>query len=266
MGGDAKRKREHDEDWLRKKRQRFVTRNENEKEEGEAAVLGEVLCNEGEEPEQEDDDTLSDTYRHTNLPRSKELKLRENPYVPPIKPSVDGDANPRPVSRRQPSPVDTELNRQIRRQLQGLLNRLSDSNILSIVNSVEDIYQNNPRQFVTSSMIDLILVAICDSTALNDTFIILHAGFVAALYKVIGSDFGAQLIERVVAGIEEHYEMQTEEKGGKQVKNLISLLAQLYNLHVISSVLLFDYIRTFLDTVSETNTELLLRIILCKHF
>ena len=101
---------------------------------------------------------------------------------------------------------------------------------------------------------------ICERSALQDTFLILHAGFIAALYKVVGMDFGAELVQKVV----ETFDAGGDERGsfeGKEHINLISLLSQLYNFHVVGSPLVFDYIRLFLQEITETNTELLLKII-----
>lgn len=89
---------------------------------------------------------------------------------------------------------------------------------------------------------------------------VLHAGFIAALYKVMGMDFGAELTQKVVKTLD----AQGDEQGkfeGKQHLNLISLLSQLYNFHVIGHTLIFDYIRILLQDITEENTELLLKVI-----
>ncbi|SLM38081.1 nuclear protein [Lasallia pustulata] len=48
---------------------------------------------------------------------------------------------------------------------------------------------------------------------------------------------------------------------GKEASNLVSLLSRLFIFGVISSTLAFDYIRLLLEDLSESNTELLLRIV-----
>lgn len=192
-------------------------------------------------------------------------RVRENPYVAP------GAATEKPVTKYIPPSLraapsgDAELAIRLRRQTQGLLNRLSEANLISILGDVEGLYQNNPRQHITATLIDLLLALCCDPSVLNDTFLILHAGFIAAVYKTIGPDFGAQMVERIVVKFDECYNGGvTNEKSGKETLNLISLLAQLYNLQVIGCDLIFDYIRTFLDELSEAHTELLLRVVRCK--
>lgn len=204
----------------------------------------------------------ADTDEEQALPSKP---ARENPYIAPGTTSDTSAAKYIPPSLRAPPSSDAELTNRLKRQVQGLLNRLSEANIISILGDVEKLYQSNPRQYVTSSLIDLLLGLLTDPTTLNETFIILHAGFIAAVYKVIGADFGAQLIERLVEGFDRYYKQsETDEGSGKQCTNLMALLAQLYNLQVIGPELVFDYIRTFLSRLSELHTELLLRLVRCK--
>lgn len=188
-------------------------------------------------------------------------KVRENPYKPPVPAEVAPAGKYIPPSLRGPPSSDAEAMTRLKRQTQGLLNRLSEANLLSILKDIEKLYQTNPRQYVTTTLIDLLLGLVSDRTSLQDTFLILHAGFIAAVYKVIGMDFGAQIVERFVAEFDKHYGSYNEESSGKETTNLISLLAEMYNFQVVGCNLVFDYIRIFLEDLKEVNTELLLRIV-----
>jgi nucleolar MIF4G domain-containing protein 1 len=154
--------------------------------------------------------------------------------------------------------------------VQGHLNKLSEANLLSILSEIEQLYQAYPRQNVTSTLVDLLLGLICDPSTLSEAFINLHAGFIAAIYKVMGMDFGAQIVQRVVEQLdgayEEHRRSSTSETASKEMGNLVTLISHLYNLHVIGCGLMFDYIRLFLTEINELNTELLLKIIKSESF
>lgn len=196
---------------------------------------------------------------------------RENPYIAPTSEGGLTTARYMPPSLRKGISSDAEAHVQLRRQTQGLLNRLTESNLISILSDVEKLYRENPRQHVTSILVDLLLISVCQPANLPDTLIILPAGFIAAIYKIIGTDFGTQVIQKVVELFGEHHAVaKTAEKSrpgaatsdsSKELSNLISLLANLYNFQVVGSNLLFDYIRIFLSTLSELTAELLLRII-----
>ncbi|KAF1809367.1 hypothetical protein P152DRAFT_441903 [Eremomyces bilateralis CBS 781.70] len=184
-------------------------------------------------------------------------RVKENPYKPPVQPeSANGKYIP-PSMRMGAS--DNEVSGKLTRQLKGLLNRLSESNILPIVRDVQEIYSSNPRQVVTTTLIDLILSTIQDRTALNETYLILYAGFVAAIYRLVGVEFGATLVERIVVAFDSCYDKGNA--SDKQTLNLMSFLSHLYSVQVVGSIVVYDFVRIFLKDLSELNTELLLRVI-----
>ena len=188
---------------------------------------------------------------------------RENPYVAPTTASaqVSSGKYVLPSLRQQRSTEGENMSR-LRKQIQGLLNRLSEANMLSIVGDVDKLYQNNPRQHVSGTIVEVLLGLLSDPTSLQDTFIILHAGFIAALHKTVGNDFGARVVQRIGEELFQHYEAHLDgNTNDKRLVNLTSLLAELYTFQVIGSVLMYDLIRLFLARLSEMNTELLLKII-----
>ena len=68
----------------------------------------------------------------------------------------------------------------------------------TILTEIELLYRNNPRATVSSTLASLLLTILSAQQSLLDTFVILHAGFVAALYRLIGLDFGAYLVQTLV--------------------------------------------------------------------
>lgn len=191
-------------------------------------------------------------------------RVRENPYVAP----TTAQATPKyvPPSLRKATGSEAELAARIRRQTQGLINRITESNLLGIVGDIEKLYRENPRQHVSSSLIDLLLTQVSEPTSLPDTLLILIAGFSTAVYKVMGMDIGAQLVQQTIERFDGHYEearVASLERPdvSKHTSNLITFIAELYNFQLIGPNLLFDYIRFLLDDLSELNAELLLRII-----
>ncbi|KAJ1035643.1 hypothetical protein NDA18_000420 [Ustilago nuda] len=179
------------------------------------------------------------------------------------------------------SEMDPLTAQKLRRQVQGLLNRLGDANIDTILAEYESLYRTHPRAHVTSTIAQLILDTITSRSNLIDTFVILHATLVAALHKVVGVELAAYFITRLVEDLTRHYEElkkdsnkaegEQEEARGKECMNLTVLLCELYNLHVVACPLIYDLIRMFLGTseerkVGEVDIELLLKTIhSCGH-
>lgn len=275
----SKRKRDQDDEWLTSKRRKALGVSADVKDE-EHSEIGDMLSDEYETEEEfdidgEDEDDLrgdddldEDTedqgsdfegFDSEDPVNIETPRVRENPYVAPLA-AGSAPAKYVPPALRAPPSSDVETLARLRRQIQGLLNRLSDANMMSILRDVEKVYQDNPRGYVTTTLVDLLIGMLADPTTLIDTFLILHAGFIAAVYKVIGPDFGAQMLERIVLDFDKHYQ-PNKGGAGKQTTNLISVLAELYCFQVIGCKLIFDYIKNFLDELSEINTELLLRIV-----
>ena len=268
-----KRKREADE-WLLNKRRKAQGLQSAESEEDddsdlgsdEADLLDEDDDMDDEEAELEEKDGSEEDAGDSDFEGFDEEeqeaapKKRENPYVAPVPVQENPTGKYIPPSLRAQSNSETETLTRLRRQAQGQLNKLSEANLVSILAEFEKLYRDYPRQHVTSTLISLLMGLICERSALQDTFMILHAGFIAALYKVLGMDFGAEIIQKIVQILD----AQGDERGkfqGKEMVNMISLLSQLYNFHVIGHTLVFDYIRILLQDITEDNTELLLKLI-----
>ena len=275
-GEPGKKRRSEGDEWLERKRQKAQdnliiedpSSSVSSQDEDEDSLIG----NENEEeedlqrqidPEEDDDFQSFSDEDEPPLPAKTLKRTRENPYVAPrTTPITAENAKYLPPSLRHRAAAGPEDLSQLRRQIQGLLNRLSEANLVSILGDMESMYRDHPRQHVTTMLLDLLMGLLSDPTTLQDTFIILHAGFIAAVYKIVGTDFGAQAIQRIEEDFSRNYHLGTDrDSASKKLTNLISLLAELYNFQVIGSNLIYDFVRLFLDELSETNTELLLKII-----
>jgi nucleolar MIF4G domain-containing protein 1 len=126
----------------------------------------------------------------------------------------------------------------------------------TILSEIENLYRTHPRAHVTSTLTSLLLNILTAQQSLLDTFVILHAGFVAALYRLIGIDFGAYLVQTLIEQFDKVYKNQ-----GKDCLNLVVFLSELYNFGVVGATLVYDLIRMFLENLDEFDTELLLKIV-----
>ena len=282
--GGGKRKRTENEEWLERKRQKaqlsdFAIKDPAgsglSDDEEESADSGSKEDSEGLDEDDEnhawqsgsddDHDDVSFVEEDNRSPPISASKGRENPFVAPIaRPSALNGEKYTPPSLRHKGleGSGSEDLSQLRRQIQGLLNRLSEANLTSLLSEMEKLYRGHPRQHVSTILLDLLLGLLSDPTSLQETFIILHAGFITAVFKVIGPDFGAQAIQRITEEFFANFDSKADFDGtGKKCTNLTGLLAELYNFQVISSNLMYDFARLFLNNLSEINTELLLRVV-----
>lgn len=278
----GKRKRREGEEWLESKRRKALQNDASDDDStrssdggsGTSRPLdddddGESSLSESEEASEKEVPGLEDFGgfdSEEEYPNSKQLRVRENPYVAPSAPTgTSSTIKYIPPSLRAAKDTESEDLGRLRRQIQGLLNRLSEANILGILNDIEKLYQSNPRHHISVILIDLLMGLLSDPTVLQDTFLILHAGFIAGVYKIMGTDFGALVVQKVVEEFDGIYQTQMDGGvSGKKLTNLISLLAEMYNFQVVGSGLIYDFVRIFLGELCELNAELLLRIIRSK--
>ena len=276
-----KRKGEEDKNWLEKKRQLAKgagvraskppssTTSESGFGDGNGGTRDMIgLCEQrsgrmGSEGSGSSEEGRPETSGTPPLPSATTIVHRKNPYVSPLECLDESRATKCiPLSFRGGSVKETADLMHIKRQIQGFLNRLSEANFLSILGDVENLYLEYPHHHVTTMLLDLFVGLISDPAVLQDTFIILHAGFIAAIYKIIGTDFGAQAVRRIHDNFTlDLHSNAGQDAGAKKSTNIISLFAYLYNFRVIGSTLIYDFICLFLENFSEANTELLLRLI-----
>ncbi|KAF4995654.1 hypothetical protein FGRMN_4964 [Fusarium graminum] len=271
-----KRKSEYD-DWLASKRRKTAEPTSQSKRSHEDGDLED----ESEEEEEEDLDMMGEDDEdggdfdnesfsgfdndeddaQDNAPTQP--RQRENPYKAPT--AGVTVAKYVPPSMRKSENSEEERKSRLRKQVQGLINRLTDANILTIVKSVEEVYQNNARGDVTDVITDAIMAQICKPESLPDQFFVLTGGFAAAVYRLIGSSFGSVLIRRIVEDFGVHYEQASKEVSAetaiqKEASNILTLLSQLYVFEVVTCKIIFDYMERLLSDLNEINVELLLRI------
>ncbi|CEP19856.1 hypothetical protein [Parasitella parasitica] len=208
----------------------------------------------GEDSDDDEGKTV-ETPKSSEQPKSNVLSK----YVPP-------HLRKAPAGR-------SEMQMRLHRQLMGQLNRLSESNMESILLEIEKCYGIYPRHDVTATLTDIILTSISQKSNLLDSFVITYATIVASLYRLIGIEFAAHLVQTIVEMFEKEYskykeciqrgENNSEEgpQGSKESKNLLTLILELYNFQVLSCVIIYDLVRMLIADLDETSVELLLRIV-----
>ncbi|RHZ86752.1 hypothetical protein Glove_46g58 [Diversispora epigaea] len=227
-----------------------IESEETDNENLDADDSNDEKCEEDSEDEEGDDEEEEEKEKSIKY---KPPQLREKPVT---------------TNAQESDKAKQEQISRLQRQLQGFLNRLSESNIESIIMNIEEIYENNIRHDVTSTITTFILNLISTRSMILDQFVILYAALVTALYKIVGIDFCAYFTQTLIEDFERFHDqyLQTadlEEKGGKECINLIVLVSELYNFQVVSCVLIYDLIRLFIADFTELNVELLLKIV--KH-
>ncbi|WVQ76970.1 hypothetical protein IAR50_006649 [Cryptococcus sp. DSM 104548] len=182
-----------------------------------------------------------------------------------------------------------EARMKLERKAQGLLNRLSEQNLESILGEIEGLYRDNSRNDTTSTLTDLVIQMISNKANLLDSFVVLYATLVGALHRIIGIEFGAHftqtlVMKYIIASTSTSPDGDTESKestiqatiyetpdAGKESINLLTLIAELYNAQVVGSRLIYDLVRGFIESegkegqvMGEREIEGLLKVLRCS--
>ncbi|RKP29339.1 hypothetical protein METBISCDRAFT_10563, partial [Metschnikowia bicuspidata] len=198
-------------------------------------------------------------------------KPKENPFAAP---ETDlGDASSTIEAESQPSKyilpalrkkLEMETgdksaeNLELQRAIIGPLNKLSESNLGAIVNELSGLYLNHPRQKVTENLTRILLETVVQQGRLLETFVLLRATLIVAIYRLQGVDCGAYFVQTL---IEKYEGYKADASKTKEALNCASLLSSIFTFQLVSSKLLFDVIRELISDLTETNAELLLKII-----
>ncbi|KAF9919027.1 suppressor of glycerol defect [Linnemannia zychae] len=250
--------------------------SEDEGDESEDEQLLDELESESVDDEiDESSESGTEGTQENEAPKAKsEPVAQTGKYLPPhlraAAAAAEASGGAAALAKAIPRKNTEELLR-LRRQLQGLLNKLSESNIEAILMDIEALYRKYPRADVSQTITDMILNAISSKANLLDSFVILYATVVASLYRLVGIEFAAHFIQTLVEQFDGYHAIASSTKSTemtdetlnavKQCTNLIVLVSELYNMHVIACVLVYELIRWFMTELSELNVELVVKIV-----
>lgn len=221
-----------------------------------------------------DDQSDQDISDHTNSEdygseSDGEPQQKENPFVAPTSEITTNETTSSsgpskyipPALRRKLAMENAGVSEDVlalQKSIKGPINKLSEANVGSIVNEINGLFLKNPRQLVNENLTSLILDSIIQQGRLLDTFVYLHATLVVAIYRLQGVDFGAYFIQTLIEKFEQFREDSSK---SKEALNVSSLLSAIYAFQLVSSKLLYDIIRTLIENLSESNSEILLKIV-----
>ncbi|XP_077897054.1 nucleolar MIF4G domain-containing protein 1 isoform X2 [Ictidomys tridecemlineatus] len=147
-----------------------------------------------------------------------------------------------------------ELER-LKKHVKGLINRLSEPNMASISGQLEELYMANSRKDMNDTLTAALLGACVTASAMPSRLMMEHVLLVSILHHTVGIEVGACFLEAVVRKFDDVYRNGGE---GKECDNLFTIIAHLYNFHVVQSLLVFDILKKLISTFTEKDIELIL--------
>lgn len=179
------------------------------------------------------------------------------------------------VLKKLPSPSLQQSPESIKllKQIQSLINKLSSSNLVSICNDFEGLFRNNRRKEVIELLTDTIISSIVKPGGnLLDSFALNFAALSFIINHMVGIEFGAHLIEKLIENIDQLYiQSKIKEEGShrnsddpniheRSLVNCMNFCSFLYDLQMISSNLICDLIRQSAQRLEEIDVEIILKL------
>ncbi|XP_045913797.1 nucleolar MIF4G domain-containing protein 1 [Micropterus dolomieu] len=217
----------------------MVEEEEAEEEEMEDELDESDAADSDEEDEEEEADT-PDTK--TSGSKSETVNSAAGKYVPPHLRNTGDDKR------------KAELEK-LKRNVKGLVNRLSEPNMASISGQLEELYMSCSRKDMNDTLTEVLLAACVTPTLMPDRLLMEHVLLVSILHHAVGLEVGAHFLETVVRKFDEEYKSAAE---GKECDNLVTIVAHLYNFQVVHSVLIFDILKLLVGAFTEKDIELIL--------
>ncbi|XP_058929679.1 nucleolar MIF4G domain-containing protein 1 isoform X3 [Kogia breviceps] len=163
-----------------------------------------------------------------------------------------------PHVRREEETVDAQKKEELERlkkQVKGLINRLSEPNVASISGQLEELYMGHSRKDMNDTLTGVVLSACAPDAAMPARLVMEHVLLVSILHCTVGIEVGAHFLEAAVRKFADVYKSGCD---GKECDNLFAIIAHLYNFHVVQSLLIFDVLRKLIGTFTEKDIELIL--------
>uniref|UniRef100_A0A3B3ZEH5 Nucleolar MIF4G domain-containing protein 1 n=1 Tax=Periophthalmus magnuspinnatus TaxID=409849 RepID=A0A3B3ZEH5_9GOBI len=146
----------------------------------------------------------------------------------------------------------------LKRNVKGLINRLSEPNMASISGQLEEMYMSCSRKDMNDTLTEVLLAACVTPSLMPDRLLMEHVLLVSILHHAVGLEVGAHFLETVVRKFDGIYKSPCE---GKECDNLIAIIAHLYNFQVVHSLLIFDILKLLVDAFTEKDIELVLFVL-----
>ncbi|XP_033762079.1 nucleolar MIF4G domain-containing protein 1-like isoform X2 [Pecten maximus] len=149
----------------------------------------------------------------------------------------------------------------LRKQLKGLVNRVSQANMNPISSQIEEMYRSNSRAEMNETLAGIILDA-CVSVVITPERLAMELMMLLAiLHGNVGTEVGATFTQTLAERFSSCCSKSEQYGEGKEADNMVLLFSYLYNFKIIHNILILDLIKKFVAAFQEKDIELLLLLL-----
>ncbi|KAH9155486.1 hypothetical protein AeRB84_002530 [Aphanomyces euteiches] len=236
-----------------------VDSDESEAENSEAENDNTENKSEDEESDEDSSQNEKPTTDQANTTEAVEEDIYGRPKIPST-----GSSRYVPPHLRSIGSSNDELLREIRRRVNGQLNRLAESNMESIDLEFESIYRAHVRSDVNRVLLDALLATCCHETQIMHQLITISSALLGALFHSVGTEIVGFFIENFVKRFHEEIkklhdskEISDEDITSKATTNLLLMITNLYTFETVHCTLVYDIFRFLIESFKPIDVELL---------
>ncbi|XP_050095448.1 nucleolar MIF4G domain-containing protein 1 homolog [Anopheles aquasalis] len=150
----------------------------------------------------------------------------------------------------------------LKRQLKGQVNRLAEANVHRISIELDNLYMQNARFDMNSTLTSLLLEALVPPTLTPERMVLEHMLLVAILHANVGSEVGSHFLETVVERFFALLQtIATDENEAKQLDNCVQILCHLYTFDIVKGKLVYEMLQKLLECFNEKAVECILLVL-----
>ncbi|CAH8320157.1 unnamed protein product [Eruca vesicaria subsp. sativa] len=195
-----------------------------------------------------DDDDELETVNDQDSPSS--LEKEESPLRKSNPESSVKYVAPRFRSKAK---SESEELTKLRTRVKGLLNKMAESNVETITAELSTLYRSVARSVSSQIFCKEILATYARG---NEQYAV-FAAFIAGMACQVGMDFSAHLIASLAKSFEDEY----QKEDSLSLNGITLLLSYLCNLGVCSSDLIYDFLMTLANRLTEVDASTILTVL-----
>ena len=194
--------------------------------------------------------------KEKNESKEKEKKeKKENESMVGLKEKVAVGKQPAPLVGvavgKHPAPLVVTPRVGIKR----ILNKLTFENLEFSLKEISKLFQENSRRVISNEIVSVFLEI--SKTEFTSLQVIVLNGFLTVIFHMVGLEFGSLLVEGIILNLQE----LQDQRECPLVSSFNVSLSYLYIFNVISCGLIYDVIKSCLQTLHEHDVEILLKIL-----
>lgn len=212
---------------------------------------------EDESPESDESEELKEDIYGRKIDKSGKLVQEDkSKYIPPhlrksLK-SIDSEIDPKRKEKLQ----------NLKRQVNGFINRLAETNLHRISIDIENLYSANARNDMNTVLSEVIQNSLISNVISRERAVLEQALLIAVLHANIGSEIGAFFLQILIERYDKLFKTIDDlEVENKELDNVIFVICHLYTYKLFKHNIIYEILEQLCERLSEKRIECVLLVL-----